>query len=333
MARMSNGKLFLVLRSTAFVTFAALAIPMTSPGAKAQNYPNRPIRLIVPFAPGGGTDIVARVIAQKATESLGQPVIVDNRSGGGGTIGAETAVRSNPDGYTLVLVSTSYSTNPSLYKLPYDAVKDIQAIILIGQTGYVLALNPAVPIKSVRELIAYDKKSPGRLNYGSTGTGGATHLATALFELMAGTKMTHIPYKGAGPALNELIGGQIQVLFGSMPSTIPQVKAVRLRAVGVSTLQRVSALPDVSPVAETVADYEAVTRYGILGPKGVPRNVVALWNREVARILQTDDMKARMTAEAIDPAGGPPEEFLNAIRSDVAKWGKVVKAAGITLGN
>ena len=321
------------MRKSAIFAVAACALMAANIACAQEKYPTRPIRLIVPFAPGGGTDIVARVIAQKATESLGQPVIVDNRSGGGGTIGAETAVRSSPDGYTLVLVSTSYATNPSLYKLPYDAVKDIQAIILIGQTGYVLALNPPVPIKSVRELIAFDKKSPGKLNYGSTGTGGATHLATALFELMAGTKMTHIPYKGAGPALNDLVGGQIQALFGSMPSTIPPVKAGRLRAIGVTTLQRVGALPDVSPVAETVAGYEAVTRYGILGPKGLPRNVVAIWNREVARILQTDDMKARMTAEAIDPAGGPPEEFLNAIRNDVAKWGKVVKAAGITLGN
>ena len=305
----------------------------TAPGVLAQKYPNRPIRLIVPFAPGGGTDIVARVIAQKATEALGQSVIVDNRPGGGGTVGAETAVRANPDGYTLALVSTSYSTNPSLYKLPYDAVKDIQAIILIGQTGYVLALNPAVPIKSVKDLVAYARANPGKLNYASTGTGGATHLTTELFELMAGTKMTHVPYKGTGPALNDLIGGQVQVLFGSMPSTVPQVKGGRLRGIGVSTLKRIATLPDVPVIADTVAGYEAVTRYGILGPKGLPAPIVALWNREVARILQTEEMKSRMAVEAIEPAGGPPDEFLNTIRSDVAKWAKVVKAANITLGN
>jgi tripartite-type tricarboxylate transporter receptor subunit TctC len=299
----------------------------------AQNYPTKPIRLVVPFAPGGGTDIVARVIAQKATEALGQSVVVDNRAGGGGTVGAETAVRANPDGYTLGLVSTSYSTNPSLYKLPYDAVRDIQAIILIGETGYVVVLNPAVPIKSVKELIAYARANPGKLNYASTGTGGATHLATVLFELMAGTKMTHIPYKGTGPAVTDLIGGQIQVLIGAMPSTIPQVKGGRLRGVGVSTAKRISSLPDMPTVSESLPGYEAVTHYGILGPKGLPRNVVALWNREVARILQTEEMKARLTVEAIEPAGGPPEEFLNTIRSDVEKWGKVVKAAGITLGN
>jgi len=197
----------------------------------------------------------------------------------------------------------------------------------------VLALHPAVPLKSVKELVAYNKANPGKLNYGSTGAGGATHLTTELFDLMAGTKMTHVPYKGAGPALNDLIGGQIQVIFGSMPSTIPQVKGGRLRAIGVTTPKRIASLPDVPPVGETVAGYEALTRYGIMGPKGLPRNVVALWNGEVKRILQTEDMKTRMAAEAIEPAGGPPEEFLAAIRDDVAKWGKVVKAANIKLGN
>ncbi len=297
------------------------------------NYPTKPIRLIVPFPPGGGTDIVARVISARATESLGQSVVVDNRPGGGGTIGAETAVRAHPDGYTLAMVSASYATNPALYRLPYDPVKDIQPIVMIGQSGWVLALNPTVPLKSIKEFIAYNKANPGKLNYGSTGTGGATHLATELFDLMAGTKMTHIPYKGTGPALNDLIGGQIQVMFAAMPSAIPQAKAGRLRAVGVTTLKRVEALPDIPPIAEVVPGYEAVTWYGILGPKGLPREVVSRWHREVARILQTDEMKSRMTLEAIEAGGGPPEEFLNVIRRDVEKWTKVVKAARITLGS
>jgi tripartite-type tricarboxylate transporter receptor subunit TctC len=300
---------------------------------QAQNYPTKSIRLIVPFPPGGGTDIVARVIAQRGTESLGQTVVVDNRPGGGGTMGAETAVRASPDGYTLAMVSASYATNAALYKLPYDPVKDIQSIVLIGQSGWVLALNPAVPLKTLKELIAYNEANPGKLNYGSTGTGGATHLATELFDLMAGTKMTHIPYKGTGPALNDLIGGQIQVMFAAMPSAIPQVKGGRLRAIGVTTLKRVEALPDAPAIAETVPGYEAVTWYGMLGPKGLPKNVVARWNREVARILQTDEMRSRMTLEAIESAGGPPEEFLNVIRRDVEKWTKVVKAARITLGS
>src|SRR5688572_23793837 len=195
----------IVLRSGAIITGTALGFTATVTGAMAQNYPSRPIRLIVPFAPGGGTDIVARVIAQKATDGFGQSVIVDNRAGGGGTIGAETAVRANPDGYTLAMVSASYATNPALHKLPYDPVKDIQAIVMIGQSGWALALNPAVPLKSVKEFVAHNKANPGKLNYASTGVGGATHLATVLFDLMAGTKMTHVPYKGTGPALNDLI--------------------------------------------------------------------------------------------------------------------------------
>ena len=320
-------------RATMLVAGAALAALAAGHGATAQGYPARPLRLIVPFPPGGGTDIVARVIALRATETLGQSVVVDNRPGGGGTIGAETAVRANPDGYTLAMVSASYATNPALYKLPYDAVKDIQPIVMIGQSGWVLALNPGVPLKGLREFIAYNKANPGKLNYGSTGTGGATHLATELFDLLAGTKMTHIPYKGTGPALNDLIGGQIQVMFAAMPSAIPQVKGGRLRALGVTTTKRVGALSDVPPIADAVPGYEAVTWYGMLGPKGLPRNIVAQWNREVARILQTDDMKNRMTLEAIEPAGGPPEEFLNVIRRDVEKWTKVVKAAKITLSN
>ena len=313
--------------------FAALAALLPA-GTQAQDkYPSRPVRLIVPFTPGGGTDIIARIIAQKATEAFGQSVIVDNRPGGGGTVGAETAVRANPDGYTLGFVSTSYSTNPSLYKLPYDALNDIQAIILVGQTGYVVALNPAVPVKSVKELIAHGRTNPGKLNYASTGTGGATHLATVLFELMADIRMTHIPYKGTGPALSDLIGGQIQVMIGAMPASVPQVKAGRLRGVGVTTLKRIPTLPDTPVVADTVPGYEAVSRYGLIAPKGLPPRIVALWNKEVTRILETDEMKARLATEAIDPIGGTPDAFRNALRDDIAKWGKVVKAAKITLSN
>src|SRR5262245_1629130 len=324
----------MALRAAILVVCMALGALGTWQNVQAQqNYPTKSIRLIVPFPPGGGTDIVARVIAQRSTESLGQTVVVDNRPGGGGTMGAETAVRAQPDGYTLAMVSASYATNAALYKLPYDPVKDIQSIVLIGQSGWVLALNPAVPLKSLKEFIAYNKANPGKLNYGSTGTGGATHLATELFDLMAGTTMTHIPYKGTGPALNDLLGGQRQVMFAAMPSAITQVKGGRLRAIGVTTLKRVEALPDAPAIAETVPGYEAVTWYGMLGPKGLPKNVVARWNREVARILQTDEMKSRMALEAIEGAGGPPEEFLNVIRRDVEKWTKVVKAARITLGS
>jgi len=299
----------------------------------AQNYPTRPIRLIVPFAPGGGTDIVARLIAQKTSESLGQTVVVDNRAGGGGTIGAETAVRANADGYTLIMVSGSYGTNAAVYKLPYDPVNDIQPIVMIGESGYVVALHPSAQIKSVKELITHAKANPGKLNFASTGTGGITHLSTELFNLMADIRMTHVPYKGTGPALNDLLGGQIQLLFGSMPSTIPHVKAGRLRGIGVSTPKRTGALPDMPTVGETVTGYEVVIWWGILGPKGLSKDIVSLWNKEVAKVLQTDEMRSRMAGEGIEPVGGPPEQFLNAIRRDVETWKKVVKAGNIKAGN
>src|ERR1035437_199923 len=232
-----------------------LAVVLVATNAAAQrkpdNYPTKPIRLIVPFAPGGGTDIVARALAQKLTESLGQSVVVDNRSGGGGTIGAETTVRGTPDGYTLIMVSASYSTNAAIFKLPYDPVNDITPIALIGESGFMVALHPSVPAKSIKELIALAKAKPNSLNYASTGTGGITHLATELFNMMANTKMVHVPYKGTGAALTDLLGGQVQLIFGSMPSMVPQNKTGRLRGIAVTTAKRNNAVPDMPPIAET----------------------------------------------------------------------------------
>ena len=317
---------------------AAVAVAMVcalplSAAAQADKYPNRPVRMLVPFAPGGGTDITARLIASNASAAFGQQVIVDNRAGGGGTIGAETAVRAAPDGYTVIMVSGSYGTNAALYNLPYDPVKDIQAIVMIGESGFALSLHPSVPVKSVTELIAHAKASPGKLNYASTGTGGITHLATELFDLLAGTKMTHIPYKGTGPALSDLIGGQVQVLFGSFPATIPHIKSGKLRGVGVTTAKRSPALPDIPAIGETVKDYEAVLWYGLWGPKGIPKPIIARWNSEVARILKTAEMQKRLAGDGVEPAGGPPEQFLNAIARDVEKWKKVVKAANIKVSS
>jgi tripartite-type tricarboxylate transporter receptor subunit TctC len=313
-------------------TAAVCAVPLAAT-AQADKYPTRPIRMLVPFAPGGGTDITARLIATNATTALGQQVIVDNRAGGGGTIGAEMAVRAAPDGYTLIMVSGSYGTNAALYKLPYDPVKDIQTVVMIGESGFALSLHPSVPVKSVTELIAHAKASPGKLNYASTGTGGITHLATELFDLLAGTKMTHIPYKGTGPALGDLIGGQVQVLFGSFPATIPHIKSGKLRGIGVTTAKRSPALPDIPAIGETVKDYEAVLWYGLWGPKGIPKAVIARWNSEVARILKTAEMQKRLAGDGVQPAGGPPEQFLNAIARDVEKWKKVVKAANIKISS
>lgn len=321
------SSLYTALAAAALCTLSATAM------AQADKYPTKSVRMLVPFAPGGGTDITARLIAQKMSEVLGQQVIVDNRAGGGGTIGAETAVRAAPDGYTVIMVSGSYGTNAALYNLPYDPVKDIQALVMIGESGFVLALHPSVPAKSVPEFIAHAKVNPGKLNYASTGTGGITHLTTELFDLMAGTKMTHIPYKGTGPALGDLLGGQVQLIFGSMPATIPHAKTGKLRGIGVTTAKRAGPLPDVPTIGETVKDYEAALWYGLWGPKGLPKPVIARWNTEVARILQTEEMKKRLAGDGVEPAGGPPEQFINAIRRDVEKWKKVVKAANIKISS
>ena len=299
------------------------------PGA----YPSKPIRLLVPFTPGGGTDIVARLIAQKVSEAVGQSVVIDNRPGAGGTIGAETAVRANPDGYTLIMVSGSYGTNAALYKLPYDPIKDIQPIILVGESGFVIVVHPQVPAKNLKELIALAKSKPGGLTYGSTGTGGITHLATVYFELLAGAQMTHVPYKGTGPALTALLGNQIQVVFGAMPAALPHVKSGRLRGVAVTFPKRSDHLPDLPAVGEVLPGYEVVLWYGVFGPMGLAKNVVTRWNEEVTRVLQTKEMKERMAGEGLDPVGGTPDHFLNVIRRDVEKWRKVVRDAKVTIAN
>jgi len=302
-----------------------------SVSAQSPHYPTKPIRLLVPFAPGGGTDIVARTIAQKMSEIVGQSVIVDNRPGAGGTIGAETAVRSAPDGYTLIMVSGSYGTNAALYALSYDPVNDIQPIALIGESGFVVALHPTVPAKNVAELINLAKSKPGALNYGSTGTGGITHLSTVLFELMAGVNMTHVPFKGTGPALNSLLGNQIQLLFGALPATIPHVKGNRLKGIAVTTDKPTNALPGVPTVGETVKGYEVVLWYGLWGPKGLPKEIVNVWNKGVAQILQSKEMQERMASEGLERTGGSPEAFRAVIKRDVEKWKKVVKQAKITV--
>jgi tripartite-type tricarboxylate transporter receptor subunit TctC len=311
----------------------ALAILLAASPALAQKkadvYPTKPIRLIVPFAPGGGTDIVARAMAQKLTEALGQSVVVDNRAGGGGTIGAETTVRSAPDGYTLAMVSGSYAANAALFNLPYDPVNDVTPIALIGETGFLVSLHPGVPAKTIKELIAVLKAKPNSLNYASTGTGGITHLATELFDLMAGTQMTHIPYKGTGPGLTDLLGGQVQVMFGALPAMIPQHKTGRLRGIAVTTAKRVGALPDMPTVGDTVPGYEAILWYAAWGPKNLPREIVTRLNAEIATAIKSPVMQERMAGEGLDPAGGPPEQFRDVLRRDVPKWKKVVAEAKI----
>ena len=319
---------------TYWLMTAILGLLLAAGGVHAQQkYPTKPIRLIVAFPPGGGADIVARVMAQKVTESFGVPVVVDNRPGAAGMIGTETAVRANPDGYTLILVEGGYAANAAVHKLLYDPVNDVAPISLIGETGFVVTLHPSVPIKSIKELIAYDKANIGKLTYGTGGTGSSNHLVTEFFNQMAGTKMTHVPYKGIGLALNDLLGGQIQLIFGGFPPMIPQIKSNRLRGIAVTTARRSNAVPDIPTVGETVPGYEAVQWFAILGPKALPKNVVTRWNNEIDRIVQLPDVKERMAGDGLEPAGGSPERFREVLKREIAKWQKVVKIAGIKPGS
>ena len=309
---------------------ASLAGPAVAAGA--QNYPTKPIRLIVTFAPGGGTDIQARAVAQHVSQVFGQTVVVDNRPGAGGSLGSELGVRAEPDGYTLTMVSGSFGANAALYKLPFDSVNDIQPISLIGTTGLLVTMNPSVPVRTIRELITYAKAHPGKLNFGSAGTGGLGHLAGELFKLETRVVFTHVPYKGSGPVMNALLGREIDSSFSSIVPSIPHVKAGRLRPLGVTTPSRSRALPDVPTIGETVPGYEVVHWYGLWGPKRLPRAITMLWNGEVAKFLKSDAMKKRLAAEGMEPGGGPPEQFQQRLRDDVAKWKRVVREGKISLG-
>jgi tripartite-type tricarboxylate transporter receptor subunit TctC len=315
----------LAARTLALASFVTAVHAQT----KADVYPSRPVRLIVNFAPGGGTDIMARSFAPKFTEARGQAVVIDNRGGGGGTIGAEMAVRAPADGYTLGMVSTSYATNAAVFKLPYDPVKDITPIALVGRAGILLAVHPGVPAKTVKDLIAYAKSKPGALNYASSGTGGNTHMVTELFAMMAGISMTHVPYKGTGPAVSDLIAGQIQLIVGTLNVLRPHALSGRVRALGVTSLKRNPGLPDVPPIADTVPGYEAGLWYGLWGPKGLRREAVDMWNAAIRAGFKAPDIRERFAAEGLEATDGPPELLREVVAVDVDKWRKVVKAAGI----
>ena len=317
----------------ALLVFFILACSAIASGqTTAQNYPTRPIRLIVPFPPGGPLDIVARLMVPNFTAAFKQSIVVDNRPGGGGTIGTETAVRATPDGYTMILVSAAYATNAALYKLTYDPLNEVTPIGIVGNTGFIVTLHPSVSIASIKDLIAYDKANPGKLNYGSGGTGGSNHLVAELFNQMAGTKMTHVPYKGIGPALNELLGGQIHLVVASIPPTVPLIKSNRLRGIAVTTAARANAMPDIPTVGESIPSFEAVNWVAMLAPKALPKEIVERWNREINHILQFPEVKERMAVDGLDPVGGTPERFREVLTRDVAKWQKVVKLANIKLG-
>lgn len=299
------------------------------PDAGAQQYPTKPIRLIAPFPPGGGTDILSRVLAVPLAQTFGQPIVVDNRPGAGGAVGAELTARAEPDGHTLTLVSSSYCATAAYRTPPYDPVNGIQPIILLGTTGLLMSAHPSVPATSVKELIAHARANAGKLNYASVGIGAVNHLSQELFKQMAKVNIVHVPYKGGGPALTAVIAGEAQLTSVSAVPTLPHLRAGRLKALGVTTPKRLPLLPEVAAIAETIPGYEVTHWYGIWGPKGLKAAIVERWNMEVAKVLKTDEMRRQMQNEALETAAGPPAELARYIRDDVEKWRKVIKDGNI----
>ena len=297
----------------------------------AAAYPERPIRLIVPYPPGGATDIVARSLGQKLTDAFGQQIVVDNRAGGGQVIGTDLVAKAAPNGYTLLLASITHSINPSLHaKLPYDSLGDFAPVTLIAASPQILVAHPAVAAKNVRELIALARARPGQLNYASSGNGSGGHLAMELFKSMTGLTIAHVPYKGAGPALTDLIGGQVELMFTSPLAALPHVKAGKLTALAMASARRSAAAPELPTVAESgVPGFEASLWYGILAPAGTPNSVAAALHRALVAALQAPDVRERFLSQGLEPIGASRREFAEFLRSETAKWAKVIKAAGI----
>jgi tripartite-type tricarboxylate transporter receptor subunit TctC len=312
----------------------ATASARTKQGVEAsgQAYPNKPVRLIVPFPPGGGNDIIARSVGQPLSEAIGHQIIVDNRGGAGGMIGAELAARAAPDGYTLFLASIgNLAFTPALHaRLPYDPIRDFAPVTRLATSAFIMVVNPSVAAKSVKELIALAKAKPGQLNYASAGLGSSLHMTGEIFKLFTGTDLVHVAYKGSAPALTDLISGQVQIMFGTMPATLPQVKAGKLRALGVSGVKRSAAAPDVPTIAEAgVPGFEVLNWYGIVAPAKTPGAIVQKLNRELLATLKSPAMIESLNTQGLEPAGGTPGEFGAFIKSEIARYGAVVRKAGI----
>lgn len=298
--------------------------------ARTAAYPSRAVRMVVPFPPGGPTDVLARIVATKLGERFGQAFAIDNKAGSSGMMGSADVVKAAPDGYTLLGNASIHVINPSLYpKIPFDALTDFTPITQLAHVPLILVVNNDLPVRSVKELIAYAKANPGKLNFASSGNAAAPHLAGESFKLATGIDMQHVPYKGSSPALTDLIGGQVQLMFDSMPSAMPFVKAGKLRPLAVTTAKRSLAVPDLSTVAEAgVPGYDISTWYGLWGPKGLSKEVTDKLANEVARILKLPDVKERYAALGAEPVGNSPEEFAAYCKSELLKWAKVVKDSG-----
>ena len=313
---------------------ALSSVPFIYAGAAtAQSYPTKPIRIIVPYSPGGSTDVVFRILAPRLTEILGQSVVVENRPGGSSTIGLDIAAKSPPDGHTLGIPNITFGANPSLMKkMPFDTEKDLVPVSLVSIVTLVLSVHPSVPAKSVKELIALAKARPGSLNYGSAGNASANHLATERFSYAAGIKMVHIPYKGGGPAVISIVGGETAILFATIPSSIQHFQSGKLFALAVSSLKRNVALPDVPSIAEAaIPGFEAIEWNGVVVPTGTPRAVIDRLHQALAKALSIPEVKERIIGLGADPVGNSPEEFSAFIKKEIATWATVIKEVGITV--
>ncbi|MGH8661883.1 MAG: tripartite tricarboxylate transporter substrate binding protein [Burkholderiales bacterium] len=316
----------LVTRVTASI--AALLACLGMGAANSQSYPTKPVRIIVPFAPGGPNDILARAVGRKLSESLGQQVIADNRPGGGTVIGTEAAARAPADGYTLLMASTSHTVNPTLKRsLPFDQLRDFTYVVLLAKAPNLLVVHPSVPVNSVKDLVALARSKPGEVVFGSGGTGTSTHLSGELLRSMAGVKMIHVPYKGGAPATVDLVSGQISWMFGTFLTSIPHIRSGRMRVIATGGLTRAPVLPDAPTVAETLPGFESVGWYGVMAPSGTPRPIIDRLNAEMNKSLK--DLQPLLLQDGAEVAGGTPEAFAAHFRAETAKWAAVIREAGI----
>jgi tripartite-type tricarboxylate transporter receptor subunit TctC len=311
------------------VAAAAVSIAVREPSAQGA-YPNKPIHIIVGFAPGGGSDFIARLVAVKLGEKLSQPVIVENRPGAGGNLGAEVALKSPADGYTLFLAAASYTVNPSIYKLSFDSFRDMTPVAQLARGPFIIAVNPKLPVNSLKELVDLAKSQPGKLTYGSAGNGSITHMVSEYFMEVAGIDVVHVPYKGTSPALTDTLAGHVQLVFGTPASTLPFVKSGQLRALAVTTPKRLAALPDVPTVMESgYPGYQVTNWHGLIGPKGMPKDVLATLNKAINESLTGPGMEAGMAQDGLTAATGSPEEFGALMKSEIERWGALAKKRGI----
>jgi tripartite-type tricarboxylate transporter receptor subunit TctC len=322
--------MILISRIAYPVLFTAAALAVFASTAAGQAYPNRPIRMLVGYPPGGPADVTARLVAPPLSEALGQQIVIDNRSGAGGTVSATTLARAEPDGYTIAIAANGeMAISPNLRKVPYDPLKDFAPVSRIGANQLALVIHPAVAAKSVSDLVALAKAKPGAVNFASAGNGSTAHLAGELFKSLAAIDIVHVPYKGAGPAMTDLIGGQVQMLITGYPGALPHIKSGRLRALGVTGGKRLTAAPDLPTIGETVKGYEVTSSYGVLLPARAPQSIVSRLHREIAAIVKKPDVQEKLIALGFEPEGNTPQEYAAQLKAELAKWGRVVKVAKV----